>query len=193
MSEELNRILSTIDTYYSKNNQLNELKFLAQAVVPYGSQLDTCNSIPELYKMMRESHTLRCLDYRYTVSLLRHMLVATGCKQEDILQAHCHEKFDLAIITPSLPSYDLLLCVANNLLQNSSNYKHLLNSIDKKKLSKPKYDISSPVDLFQSMICEGTLDPSNLRSLKKELVVILKAAGLDGEVEVVQHWSHCGR
>lgn len=189
MSEELQGILATISP---QKDQLSKLKFLVQAVVPYGSQLKNCNSIPELYKLMRESQALQRVDYRYAVSLLRHMLVVTGYNQDKILQPHCHEKFDLAETAPLLSLfYEPLLHLADKLLQNTSNYKRLLNSIDKNKLSKLKSDISSPLDLLQSMICKGTLDPSNPHSLIK-FVTILNAAGLGDEAQLVQQSLYSG-
>ena len=190
MSEELCGILATVTT---QKGQLNQLKFLAQAVVPYGSQLENCNSIPDLYKLMRECQTLQCSsDYRYAVSLLRHMLMVTGCNQDKKLQPHCHDGFNLVDTAPSLSFfYEPLLHLAEKLLQNSSNYKRLLNSVDKNKLGNSKYDISSPLDLFQSMICKGTLDPSNPHSLKK-LVTILEAAGLEDEAQLVRQSLHSG-
>ena len=180
MSEELYRILATIDVL---KDQLNKLKFLAQAVVPFGPQLENCNSIPELFKQLRESQSLQHLDYRYAVSLLRRMLVSIGCNQGKKLQPHCHEEFDLAKIASTLVIfYEPLLYSADRLLQNGSNYKCLLNSTDDNMLSKPKSDISSPLDLFQSMICKGTLDPRNLNSLMK----ILGTAGLEDEAELLR-------
>ena len=186
MSEELYGTLATIDT---QKDQLNKLKFLAQAVVPYGSRFENCNSIPELFKLMRESRALQRSDYRYAVSLLRHMLVVVGCNQDKKLQPYCHEKFDLAKTAPSLLFfYEPLLCLADKLLQNCSNYKRLLNSIDENKLSKSKSDISSPLDLFQSMIY---LDPSNPHSLNK-LVTILESAGLEDEAQLLRQSLHSG-
>ena len=181
MSEELYRILSTIDVL---KDQLNKLKFLAQAVVPSGPQLENCNSIPELFKQLRESQSLQHLDYRYAVSLLRHMLASIGCNQGKKLQPHCHKEFNLAKTAPTLVFfYEPLLHSADRLLRNGSNYKYLLNSTDENMLSKPKSDISSPLDLFQSMICKGALDPGNPHSLKR-LVTILGAAGLENEAEL---------
>ena len=187
MSEELYGILATIDI---QKDQLNKLKFLAQVVVPYGSRLENCNSIPELFKLMRESQALQCSDYRYAVSLLRHMLMVIGCNQDKKLQPHCHKEFDSEKIN-SIPFYEPLVRLANKLLQNCSNYKRLLNSIDENKLSKSKSDISSPLDLLQSMICKGTLDPSNPHSLKI-FVTILEAAGLEDEAGLIQQGLHPG-
>lgn len=183
MSEELYGILAIIDVH---KDQLNKLKFLAQAVMPSGPQLENCNSIPELFKLLRESQPLQHLDYRNAVSLLRHMLVSIGCNQGKKLQPHCHEEFDLVKIAPTLVFfYEPLLHSADRLLRNGSNYKSLLNSTDEKMLSKLKSDISSPMDLFQSMICRGTLDPRNPHSLKS-LMTILGAAGLGDEAELFQ-------
>jgi hypothetical protein len=185
MSDELHRILATIDVL---KDQLNKLKFLAQVVVPFSPRLENCNSIPELFDLIRQSQPLQRSDYRYAISLLRHMLVSIGCNQGKKLQPHCREEFDLAKVAPSLAVYEPLLRSADRLLQNGSNYKCLLNSIDDKMLSKPKSDISSPLDLFQSMICKGTLDPSNPHSLKL-LVTILGEAGLEDEAELFRNQS----
>ena len=181
MSEELYGILATIDVH---KDQLKKLKFLAQAIVPSGPQLENCNSIPELFKLLRESQPLQRLDYRYAVSLLRRMLVSIGCNQGKKLQPHCHEEFNLAKTAPTLVFfYEPLLHSADRLLRNGSNYKCLLNSTDENMLSKPKSDISSPLDLFQSMIYRGTLDPRNLPSLNS-LMTILGTAGLEDEAEL---------
>ena len=189
MSEELNGILATISTH---KDQLDKLKFLAQAIVPSGPQLEGCNGISDLFNLMRESQALQCLDYCYAVSLLRHMFVVIRYNQDEKLQPYCREEFNVAKIAPSLSSfYEPLFHLANKLFQNNSNYKQLLNSTDENELSKPKSDISSPLDLFQSMICKGTLDPSNPRSLK-ELVTILELARLEDEARLVQRSLHSG-
>ena len=187
MSGELYGILANINTH---KDQLDKLKFLARVVVPSSPQLEGCNGIPELFKLMRESQALQCLDYRYAVSLLRHMLVVVRCNQDKKLQLHCHIEFDVEKFD-SMPFYESLVQLANKLDQNSSNYERLLNSIDKNKLSKPKSDISSPLDLLQSMICRGILDPSNPQSLEA-LVIILGDAELEDEAELIQQSLHPG-
>ena len=189
--EELNKILSEIDKKYSKDYQLNLLKFLAESVVPCG-RCESCTGVPEVYRMMRDYLARKGEVYRVAVSFLRHMLQITGCKQAKELNAHCCKDFDLTTLAPSLPSYQLLFCLADKLLEEK-NDKHFFKCIDENKLNKPKYDlhVTHPVYLFQSMICERTLDPSNLHSLKKELVTILEAAKLTEELKFLQD-SVCG-
>ena len=183
------KLLTNIDGDYSRKYQLNLLKFLALSIpdVKYG-QLESCNDVFDVYKKMRASPTLKSEDYRVAVSFLRHFLQITDCEGSTELSAHCCEAFDLTTYAPSLPSYQLLLCLANKLVKNE-NYDRLFKSIDKKKLSKPKYDlrdVTSPVELFQSMICKDTLHPSDPGLLKRELVEILKAPQLKQEQQFVQ-------
>lgn len=188
VSEEAVKILLTnIDNDYSKKYQLNLLKFLAQSIVQYGL-LESCSDVFGVYSKMLVSPTLKSKDYRVSLSLLRHFLQITGCEKAVELSAYCYEEFDLTTFAPSLPSYQFLLCLAYKLVKNE-HYDRLLKSIDKRKLSKPKYDlhdVTSPVELFQSMILKGTLHPSDPDLLKRELVEILKAAQLKQELQFVQ-------
>lgn len=184
--EELHKILTTITNDYSEKYQLNFLKFLAQSVAQYGL-LENCSDVFSVYETIRDSPIRKSEDYRIAVSLLRHFLEITGCEQAAKLSAHCSEEFDLASYTPSLASYQLLFCLACKLV-NNENYDDLFESIDAKKLSKPKYDlldVKSPVELFQSMICKETLHPDNPTLLKQELVEILEGAKLEQELKFV--------
>lgn len=183
MSEELERTLTGIDNYYSRKYHLSMLKFLAQAIVSYG-QLESCKSVPEVYKKISS----KCSDYHIAAALLRHMLRVTGYKKKETLQildAHCSEAFDLATVAPSLPFYELLLLLARQLHKNN-NYEPFLQYIDESKLNKSKHDVSSPVDLLQSMICKGTIDPNNICTLKEELITPLNDARMFDEAQFMQ-------
>ena len=189
VSEEVvNKLLTKIDGDYSKKYQLNLLKFMAQSVIEYGL-LESCNDVFDVYRKMRVSPILKSEDYRVSLSLLRHFLQITSCEKAVELSAYCCKEFDLTTFAPSLPSYQLLLCLASKLVSNE-HYDRLFKSIDKGKFSKPKYDLrdaSSPVELFQSMILKGTLHPSDPNLLKQELEGILNAAQLKQELQFVQH------
>lgn len=191
-SEELRRILTTSIDDYSEKYQLNFLKFLTLSVVRYGL-LEDCKDVFSVYETIRDSPIRKSEDYRVAVSLLRHFLEITGCKQAAKLSAHCCEEFNLTSYAPSVSSYQLLFCLACKLVKNE-NYNRLFESIDAKKLSKPKYDlldVTSPVELFQSMICKESLHPGNPKLLKQEIVAILEDAQLEQELEFVQHYiSH---
>ena len=170
-------------------HQLDRLKFLAQAVVPYNSQLQSCSSVLEVYQIVEDC--LNCDDHRIAASLIKHMLMVTGDEELRITNVHCFDEFDLKTVAPLLPSYKLLLRVANMLQNQCNNDKFLLKSIDESKLDRSKVDISpdSPMDLFQSMICKGSLDPSNIQLLEMDLLAILEAAKLEDDLQFLR--SRC--
>ena len=181
---ELERILTRIDGSYSKQVHLPMLKFLVQAVVPH-EQLESCGGVPEVYKKIKQ----KCSDYRAAVALLRHVLRVTGFKTEKELKnlgVYCCEGFDLSRVAPLLPFYELLLLLAKRLFKNN-NYLKFLEHIAQDKLSLPKLDLmSSPLAMLQSMICQGTIDPMDLNTLRREIIVPLEDAGLTDEARFMQ-------
>lgn len=175
--EDVEKILSEIDCNFSKSYELVMLKFIAQAVVPH-EQLKPCDGVPEVYRKI----DAKFMDYRTAVALLRHMLKVSGCKRENELKrlsAHCPENLDLTSAAPLLPFYELLLLLGRK-LNKKNNYQKILDHIDEDKLNMSKQDLRLmlPVDMLQSMICKGTIDPRNLHSLREELVLPLRAAEL---------------
>ena len=183
MSEPLEGILSIIDSQYSRKYHLDMLKFLAQSVVPHG-QLQSCEGVPEVYRAIKQ----KCSNDGIAVALLRHMLRVTGYKKQKELQsldAHCAKEFSLNTVAPSLAFYELLLLLAKKLHKNS-NYKPFLDCIDETKLNKSKHDVSSPLDLLQSMLHKRTISPDNHHSLRDELIVPLKSAGLMSEAQFME-------
>ena len=162
MSEPIEAVLSRIDSQYSQRYHLGMLKFLAQSVVKHG-QLENCNSVLEVYKKLET----KCSSSRIAAALLRHMLRATGYQNEAELQSlsnHCANEFDLKTVAPSLPFYELLLILAKKLHKNN-NYKRFLHSINDDRLDKSKHDVSSPIDMLQSMIHKNTVTPDDLNTL----------------------------
>ena len=185
MSEDLDSVLTEIDIHFSRKYHIHMLKFLANSVVAHGL-LEECNSVPTVYKKMTESKTLRNHKESVAVALLRHMLHVTGYKREKInlLDAYCSEEFVLTTVAPSLPFYEVLLLLASKLVKNN-HYKEFLSSVDENKLNKSRHDISSPVDLFQSMILEKTLDPDKFSTLN-EVVTMLEASGMTEESQFMR-------
>jgi hypothetical protein len=184
--ESLKVLLTSFDRDYSKTYHLPLLKFLALSVVKYGL-LESCSDVFDVYEKMRDS--LKDEDYRVAVSLLRHFLQITACPRAMELSDHC-KKFDLITRAPSLPSYQLLLCLAYKIDRND-HYNRLFKSVDQRKFNKSKYDLRdaiSAAELFQSMIFKGTLLPGNRDSLKQELVAILEGAKLEVELKYVQRY-----
>ena len=184
--EALNEVLTDINNDYSKN-QLNFLKFLAQSVVKYGL-LESCKDIFDVHRMIRDSSICKGENCRVKLSLLRHFLQVTGCEKATKLSAFCSEEFELTTYAPSLPSYQLLFSLASKLVRN---FEHFLFSIDTEKLDRSKDDlrvVPSPVELFQSMICKGSLHPGNPDMLKQELEEILSGAQLEHELQ--HYFSH---
>lgn len=181
---ELKKILIKIDGSYSKQVHLPMLKFLVQAVAPH-EQLENCGGIPEVYEKMKQ----KCSDYRVAVALLRHMLRVTGFKRENELKSlsvHCCEGFNLNRVAPMLPFYELLLLLAKRLYKNST-YLKFLEHISQDKLSQPKLDLkSSPLAMLQSMICKGTISPTDLSTLRREIIIPLEEAGLTDEARFMQ-------
>lgn len=182
MSGELNGVLTRIDNYYSRKYHMDMLKFLAQALVPYG-QLEFCKSVPEVYNVIKRSRILQDSDDGVAVAILRYMLHVTHYNKEEThnLDAHCSEDFVLTSLVPSLRFYELLLILACR-LHMSDSYKDFLKSVPENKLNKSRHDVSSPVDLFQSMICKGTLDPNDISTLN-EVINILEASGMSDEAQ----------
>ena len=183
--EAVTVILSNIDCQYSKEFHLDLLKFLVRSILPHGS-VDKCEGIPEIYRTMRHSQALKHKDYRVTVSILRHFLQMTGCEQATELSGHCCKEFDLITVVPTLPSYQLLFCLAREILKNK-NYERFLNSIDERKLNKSKHDLHNAEEVFQSMIYKEALHPCTPSLLKEELEMLLEAAHLEQELQFVQH------
>lgn len=169
MSESIEAILSRIDSQYSRRYQLDMLKFLVQSVVKR-SQLESCNSVPEVYKELEK----KCSNPRVAVALLRRMLRATGYEKEAELRSlsdHCADEFDLKAVAPSLPFYELLLILAKKLHKNN-NYQRFLHSIDDDKLNKSKHDVSSPIDMLQSMIHKNTIAPDDVSTLNTLAILL---------------------
>ena len=184
--EELIAILSNtcIDRKFSKECHLDLLKFLVRSILPHGS-VDKCEGIPEIYRTMRCSQALKREDYRVVVSILRHFLQMISCEEITELSDHCCAEFNLLTIVPALPSYQLLFCLAREILENK-NYEYLLHSVDKKKLNKSKFDIHNIEELFQSMIYVDALHPCNPSLLKEELEMLLEDDRFKQELQFVQ-------
>ena len=185
--EAFRRILTSINNDYSKKYQLSLLKFLAQSIVKCGL-LETCTDVFGVYEKIRDSSICKSVNDHVAISFLRHFLQITGCKRAAELSAYCCEEFDLTAYASSLPSYQLLFCLACRLVKN---FDRFFRSIDAEKLSNSKHDLrdaTSPVELFQSMICKETLHPSNPDLLEQELVAILEDAQLEQELEFVRHY-----
>lgn len=198
MPKDLDRVLTDIDNYYSRKYHIILLKFLAQCVVPYG-QIEPCDSVHKVYEKIKESNALRSnhrLNDRHAVALLRHMIQVTLGSKDDFeeemkdLGVHCctAEEFSLIDVAPSLPFLELLLILTSKLLKNN-HYKDFLVAVEERKLNKSRHDISSPVDLFQSMILKGTLVKGDYSSLKKEVIPILEENRMTEEVEFMR--KHC--
>ena len=148
--------------------------FLAQAIVPY-EQLQSCGDVLEVYDKILARHTGS--ESAVAVALLRYMLCVTGYNREKELKEldrHCSEEFDFPSRFPSLPFYERLLVLSSKLLKGE-RFDHFWSSVDENKLNKSKLDVkSSPIDLFQSMIYQGTLDPENYSTIMEEVVPLLE-------------------
>ena len=182
MSESLEKILGRIDSQYSQKYHLGMLKFLAQSVVSYG-QLESCNGVPEVYKKLETKFS----DSGVAVAFLRHMLRATGYEKKTELQNlndHCADEFDLKTVAPSLPFYELLLIFVKK-LQRNKNYWPFLHFISEDKLDKSKLDLSSPVDMLQSMIHKRTITHDDLSTLN-ELIIPLIELGMLEEANILK-------
>ena len=185
MTVELEDILSEIDNHYSKVLHLKQLKFLAQAVVPH-EQITTCISVPEVYWKINR----KLGDNGKSTALLRHMLRVTGDVNESELQrlsAHCCNDFDLYTVAPTLSFYELLLILMKKLRRHNT-YTTFLNYVDQSKLDNSKHDLlQSPLDLFQSMIYRGTIDPKKPSKLLGEVANPLRGAGLGEEARFIEN------
>ena len=165
------------------------LRFLAQAVVP-NEQLINCKGVPEVYKKMVSSKYLRTSESAVAVTLLRHMLRITGYNSRDNLEQlghYCSTELDLESLVPSLPFYELLLFVSFKLTK-SMKFEQFLSVVDKTKLNLSVTDVSSsPLDVFQSMIYQTTLDPKNHATLIEEVVPLLESCKMTDEAEFIRN------
>ena len=169
----LRKLLTRIANYYPKKC-MRMLRFLTQAVYVSYEQLGDCVSVTEIYDKIVESGHLS--DTASAVALLRYMLCITGYHRENDLReldVHCAEEFSLSSRLPRLPFYERLLVLSSKLLKDG-RFERFKSAIDEDKLNKSKQDLSSPMDLFQSMIYKGTLDPDNYSTLKNEVVPLLE-------------------
>lgn len=194
MPESIEGILSIIDSQFSRKHHMGMLLFLAQCVVPRG-QLEKCKSVPEVYRAIKQKYS-----NDHAVALLKHMIRVTGYKKPEELQrlnAYFTRGFNLNEDAPFLAFYELLLLLAKKLYKNG-NFEAFLDCINEDKLNKSKHDISSPLDLLQSMLHMGTIDPNNHHTLMTELIVPLKNAGMDDEAQFMKRsilpckftWTH---
>ena len=190
MLQNLDSVLMDIDVYFSRKYHIHMLKFLANSVVPFGL-LESCTSVPEVYKKMKNSSVLRNFEESVVVALLRHMLHVTGYNKEKInlLNPHCSEEFELNTTAPSLRFYEILLLLAGKLVKNN-HYREFLASVDENKLNKSRHDISSPVDLFQSMILKRTLDPDKYSTLNEVIAILEACQGLSEESQFMRQSIH---
>ena len=165
------------------------LIFLAQAVVPY-EQLQTCGGVPEVYDKILAS--IRDSESTIAVALLRYMLHVTGYKRKKELKQldeHCSEELDLPSRFPSLPFFERLLILSSKLLKGK-RFDRFWSSVDEDKLNKSKLDVkSSPLDLFQSMIYQGTLDPKNYNTIVEEVVPLLEQCEMNDETQFLSKLS----
>ena len=174
---ELKKILTKIDGSYSKQVHLPMLKFLTQAIVPF-EQLESCGGVPEVYEKIKRKFS----DYRDAVTFLRHVLHVTGFKKLKSLDVYCHEGLNMSL----LPFYELLLLLAKRLYKNNT-YLTFLEHISQDKLSQPKLDLkSSPLAMLQSMIRKGAINPTDLSTLRREIIVPLEKAGLTDEAQFMR-------
>lgn len=184
---ELRKLLTQIDYYYSRVYHLRMLRFLAQAVAPY-EQLKSCESVPEIYDKIVDSVPLRGSESAVAVALLRYMLCVTGYKREDKLRqlhVYCSEEFELPSRFPLLPFFERLLVLSSKLLEGG-RFKRFWSSVDENKLNRSKLDVkSSPLDLFQSMIFQRTLDPNNYSTIMEEVVPLLEQCEMAEEAQQV--------
>ena len=181
--EEVEKILSKIDKHYSKTVQLKLLIFLAQAISPF-EQLKQCEGVPEVYREIEK----KCSDPGVAAALLLHMLKATRYNRTEELESlstHCCNEGTSNTIADSLRVYKDLLCLGGKLIKNNT-YHIFLEHISENKLNKSKIDLQSPLDMLQSMICAGTIDPNDRNSLEKELIVPLKSAELTDEAQFME-------
>ena len=184
---ELRKLLTRINYYYSRIYHLRMLKFLAQAVVPH-EQLKSCESVPEIYDKIVDSRHLRGSESAIAVALLRYLLCVTGYKREDELRqldVHCSEEYELPSRFPSLPFFERLLVLSSKLLKRR-RFERFWSSVDENKLNQSKLDLkSSPLDIFQSMIYKGTLDPDNYSTIMEEVVPLLEQCEMAEEAQQV--------
>ena len=114
------------------------------------------------------------------------MLCVTGYDREEelkLLDDHCSEEFDLPSRFSSLPFYERLLVLSSKLLENNKFYL-FWSSVDENKLNKSKLDVkSSPIDLFQSMIYQHTLDADNYSTIMDEVVPLLEQCEMSDETQ----------
>lgn len=186
-------MLTRINKYYSQTYHLRMLIFLAQAVVPY-EQLQSCGDVLDVYDKMLTY--LGDSESATAVSLLRYMLCVTGYDREEelkLLDDYCSEEFDLPSRFSSLPFYERLLVLSSKLLENDK-FDLFWSSVNENKLNKSKLDVkSSPIDLFQSMIYERTLDADNYSTIMDEVVPLLEQCEMTNETQFLGKLSDSGQ
>lgn len=191
---DLRKLLTRIDKFYSRKYHMRMLRFLAQAVAPY-EKLENCKGVLEVYDTIIDSRLLS--DEASAVALLRYMLRVTGYHREDELRQldrHCTETFEFLSYMSLLAFYECLLVLSSKLLNGAERFEHFLSSVDENQLNMSKLDVSSsPIDLFQSMIYEGTLDPNNPCTLIEKVVPLLEKCGLTDEAQFIQSRFPHGR
>ena len=186
MASEIEKVLTDIDRYLSRQYHFHKLKFLAQSVVKH-SKLEDCHGVPELYELLKEALEKKEQDASVTVALLRHILQVSGYDRANDLHHFCAEEFNLTKqeVAPELHYYEFLLILAGR-LRKKNTFRRLLEKIDDCKLHKSKLDVVSPLDLFNSMILAGALVPNEIDTIRTELITPLKTIGRADEVSFIE-------
>ena len=148
---DLNQVLAKIDNF-ATSNQVERVRLLAAAVVPYGLVEDSSKKIPEIYREIKSIHKgssiplfTRLLrkagvEPRY-VSMLDSFLPATGTTET----------------TETGLCFTELLVTVSDHLGNNDYLRKLTNRIPEEKLGSTSERIKSSVQLFQRLLHEDTL------------------------------------
>jgi len=176
MSRSLESVLGSIDTF-ANDCDLEKLRFLASAVVPYGV-VENVEGVPELFQCLKKQGFTKD-----AVDLMQQMLSKAGFRSDHVSLLDEHIKADFQK-PPVMLFREKIISVADE-LGNRTYLRALVNIIPENEIGVARDRIKSAIQLFQHLLHKHTISANNHENLVKWLQDI-------GRNDIVRKWFHLG-
>jgi hypothetical protein len=150
-SLDIRKLLTRVDNF-SGSNQLEKLRLLATAVLPYGMVGKDSTAIA-IYTQLREKYS------NHATPIITRLLDRAGARQDIVTQLQKIPAIESDEV-PLLYFTELLVDIADE-LGNGEYLNKLKNRIPDELLGVHRDRISTAVQLFQQLIFEQTITFSN--------------------------------
>lgn len=149
------KLLTEVDKF-SDTDQVEKLRLLAMAVVPYGKIEGPDKRVIEIFKTIEAKHDERAIP------IITRLLEKASFRRKFITQLQQQPACETTFLVPDLYFTELLVDVADD-LGNGEYLRRLKNRIPDSQLGMSRDRITTAVQLFQQLLFGETL------SLKKEM------------------------